>query len=89
VKKPRITQRRQGAKKNCFVFLAVLAAWREIVLVALDLSQQLLRERLWHNTESHGHGAGGVSHLGDESASQGFPDGTNARRMQAGLRFTF
>jgi hypothetical protein len=31
----------------------------------------------------------GVSHLGDGSASQGFPDGTNARRMQAGLRVTF
>ena len=31
----------------------------------------------------------GVSHLGDGSASQGFPDGTNARRMQATLRFTF
>jgi hypothetical protein len=31
----------------------------------------------------------GVSHVGDGSASQGFPDGTNARRMQASLRFTF
>jgi hypothetical protein len=31
----------------------------------------------------------GVSHLGDGSASQGFPDGTNARRMQASLRFVF
>ena len=31
----------------------------------------------------------GVSHVGDGSASQGFPDGTNARRMQAALRFTF
>jgi hypothetical protein len=32
---------------------------------------------------------GGVSHLGDGSASQGFPDGTNARRMQVALRLTF
>jgi hypothetical protein len=32
---------------------------------------------------------GGVSHLGDGNQSQGFPDGTNARRMQAALRFTF
>ena len=31
----------------------------------------------------------GVSHVGDGSQSQGFPDGTNARRMQVGLRFTF
>ncbi|MCX6630963.1 MAG: hypothetical protein NTW28_25390 [Candidatus Solibacter sp.] len=31
----------------------------------------------------------GVSHVGDGSASQGFPDGTNARRMQVALRFTF
>jgi hypothetical protein len=31
----------------------------------------------------------GVSHVGDGSASQGFPDGTNARRMQVGLRFVF
>jgi outer membrane receptor protein involved in Fe transport len=31
----------------------------------------------------------GVSHVGDGSASQGFPDGTNARRMQVGLRFLF
>jgi len=31
----------------------------------------------------------GVSHVGDGSASQGFPDGTNARRMQAALRFVF
>ena len=31
----------------------------------------------------------GVSHLGDGSASQGFPDGTNARRMQASLRLVF
>ena len=31
----------------------------------------------------------GVSHLGDGSASQGFPDGTNARRMQVMARFTF
>jgi hypothetical protein len=31
----------------------------------------------------------GVSHVGDGSASQGFPDGTNARRMQATLRITF
>jgi hypothetical protein len=31
----------------------------------------------------------GVSHLGDGSASQGFPDGTNARRAQVALRFTF
>jgi hypothetical protein len=31
----------------------------------------------------------GVSHVGDDSASQGFPDGTNVRRMQAALRFTF
>ncbi len=31
----------------------------------------------------------GVSHLGDGSQSQGFPDGTNARRAQAALRFTF
>ncbi len=31
----------------------------------------------------------GVSHVGDGSASQGFPDGTNARRMQVGLRFIF
>jgi hypothetical protein len=27
--------------------------------------------------------------LGNGTASQGFPDGTNARRMQAALRFTF
>jgi hypothetical protein len=32
---------------------------------------------------------GGVSILGNGSASQGFPDGTNARRMQVGLRFVF
>jgi len=31
----------------------------------------------------------GVSHVGDGNASQGFPDGTNARRMQAGIRFVF
>ncbi len=31
----------------------------------------------------------GISHVGDGSASQGFPDGTNARRMQVGLRFLF
>jgi hypothetical protein len=31
----------------------------------------------------------GVSHVGDGSASQGFPDGTNARRAQVALRFTF
>jgi hypothetical protein len=31
----------------------------------------------------------GVSHVGDGSASQGFPDGTNARRMQVALRFIF
>jgi hypothetical protein len=31
----------------------------------------------------------GVSHLGDGNASQGFPDGTNARRMQVALRITF
>ena len=31
----------------------------------------------------------GVSLLGTGNASQGFPDGTNARRMQAGLRFVF
>ena len=31
----------------------------------------------------------GVSHLGDGNASQGFPDGTNARRMQVMARFTF
>ena len=28
----------------------------------------------------------GVSHVGDGSASQGFPDGTNARRMQVAVR---
>jgi hypothetical protein len=31
----------------------------------------------------------GVSILGNGSASQGFPDGTNARRAQVALRFTF
>jgi membrane peptidoglycan carboxypeptidase len=31
----------------------------------------------------------GVSHVGDGSASQGFPDGTNARRMQVGVRVVF
>jgi hypothetical protein len=31
----------------------------------------------------------GISHVGDGNASQGFPDGTNARRMQVGLRFVF
>ena len=31
----------------------------------------------------------GVSHVGDGNASQGFPDGTNARRMQVALRITF
>jgi hypothetical protein len=31
----------------------------------------------------------GVSHLGDGNASQGFPDGTNARRMQVAVRFIF
>jgi len=31
----------------------------------------------------------GVSHVGDGTSSQGFPDGTNARRMQVGLRFVF
>jgi hypothetical protein len=31
----------------------------------------------------------GVSHVGDGNASQGFPDGTNARRAQVGLRFVF
>ena len=31
----------------------------------------------------------GVSLLDTGNASQGFPDGTNARRMQAGLRFVF
>ena len=31
----------------------------------------------------------GVSHVGDGSASQGFPDGTNARRMQVAVRFVF
>jgi Carboxypeptidase regulatory-like domain/TonB dependent receptor len=31
----------------------------------------------------------GVSLLGAGSASQGFPDGTNARRMQVALRFVF
>ena len=28
-----------------------------------------------------------VPHLGEGVASQGFPDGTNARRLQLGLRF--
>jgi outer membrane receptor protein involved in Fe transport len=32
---------------------------------------------------------GGVSLLDTGNASQGFPDGTNARRMQAGIRFVF
>jgi hypothetical protein len=32
---------------------------------------------------------GGVSILGKGSASQGFPDGTNARRMQVGVRVVF
>jgi hypothetical protein len=32
---------------------------------------------------------GGVSLLDTGNASQGFPDGTNARRLQAGLRFVF
>ena len=32
---------------------------------------------------------GGVSLLGTGSASQGFPDGTNARRMQVTVRLTF
>jgi hypothetical protein len=31
----------------------------------------------------------GVSHVGDGNASQGFPDGTNARRMQVAVRFVF
>ena len=31
----------------------------------------------------------GAVHLGDGSASQGFPDGTNARRMQVGVRVVF
>jgi outer membrane receptor protein involved in Fe transport len=31
----------------------------------------------------------GISLLGTGNASQGFPDGTNARRMQASLRFVF
>ena len=31
----------------------------------------------------------GVSLLGTGNSSQGFPDGTNARRMQVALRFTF
>ena len=31
----------------------------------------------------------GVSLVGDGTASQGFPDGTNARRMQVALRFIF
>jgi flagellin-like hook-associated protein FlgL len=31
----------------------------------------------------------GVSHVGDGSGSQGFPDGTNARRMQVGMRLVF
>ena len=31
----------------------------------------------------------GVSHVGDGSASQGFPDGTNARRAQVALRIVF
>jgi hypothetical protein len=31
----------------------------------------------------------GVSHVGDGNASQGFPDGTNARRMQVALRLNF
>jgi hypothetical protein len=31
----------------------------------------------------------GVSIVGNGTASQGFPDGTNARRMQVALRFTF
>jgi hypothetical protein len=31
----------------------------------------------------------GVSHVGDGSASQGFPDGTNARRAQVALRINF
>jgi hypothetical protein len=31
----------------------------------------------------------GVSLLGNGNASQGFPDGTNARRMQVMARFTF
>ena len=30
-----------------------------------------------------------VAHLGDGTASQGFPDGTNARRMQVAVRFNF
>jgi hypothetical protein len=29
------------------------------------------------------------SQLGQGNASQGFPDGTNARRMQVGARFVF
>jgi hypothetical protein len=33
--------------------------------------------------------SGGVSILGNGTGSQGFPDGTNARRMQVGLRFVF
>jgi hypothetical protein len=31
----------------------------------------------------------GVSILGAGNASQGFPDGTNARRAQVSLRFVF
>jgi hypothetical protein len=31
----------------------------------------------------------GISILGQGNASQGFPDGTNARRLQAALRITF
>jgi hypothetical protein len=31
----------------------------------------------------------GAIHLGDGNASQGFPDGTNARRMQVGVRVMF
>jgi hypothetical protein len=30
-----------------------------------------------------------VANLGAGSQSQGFPDGTNARRLQLGLRFVF
>ena len=29
------------------------------------------------------------SNVGQGTASQGFPDGTNARRLQIGLRFTW
>ena len=54
---------------------------------------QTVYKSLWDSTSSNGYLVqqvqGGTTGWGAGSASGGFPDGTNARRAQASIRFTF